>query len=63
MMRAVRKHTDCPGVLLYSDRGLRAPVQMPDGTLVNREKKTKMVYCKDEDRRGRYPHDRFDFLG
>jgi RNA-directed DNA polymerase len=135
MMRAVRKHTDCPWVLLYIDRWLRAPVQMPDGTLVNREKgtpqggvvspllanlflhytfdvwmqrhhpdipferyaddavchcrtegqaqslrqaleqrftecrlelhpqKTKMVYCKDEDRRGSYPNERFDFLG
>jgi Reverse transcriptase (RNA-dependent DNA polymerase) len=25
--------------------------------------KTKIVYCKDEDRRGSYPHERFDFLG
>lgn len=30
-MRAVRKHTDCPWVLLYIDRWLKAPVQMPDG--------------------------------
>ena len=37
MMRAVRKHTDCPWVLLYIARWLRAPVQMPDGTLVPRE--------------------------
>jgi RNA-directed DNA polymerase len=135
LMRAVRKHTDCPWVLLYIDRWLRAPVQMPDGTLVNREKgtpqggvvspllanlflhytfdmwmqrhqpdipferyaddavchcrtegqaqslrqeleqrfaecrlelhpqKTKIVYCKDADRRGSYPNERFDFLG
>jgi RNA-directed DNA polymerase len=135
MRRAVRKHTDCPWVLWYIDRWLRAPVQMPDGTLVNREKgtpqggvvspllanlvwhytvdvwrqrhhpdipferyaeeagchcrtegqaqslrqeleqrvtecrlerppqKTKIVYCKDEDRRGSYPHERFDLLG
>src|SRR5262245_53941400 len=40
MMRAVRKHTDCPWVLLYIERWLRAPVQMPDGTLVNRENGT-----------------------
>ena len=40
MMRAVRKHTDCPWVLLYIERWLKAPVQMPDGTLVNREKGT-----------------------
>jgi group II intron reverse transcriptase/maturase len=135
LMRAVRKHTDCPWVLLYIERWLRVPVQMPDGTLVNREKgtpqggvvspllanlflhytfdvwmqrhhpdipferyaddavchcrteaqaqslrqeleqrfaecrlelhpqKTKIVYCKDDDRRGTYPNDRFDFLG
>ena len=29
LMRAVRKHTDCPWVLLYIDRWLKAPVQMP----------------------------------
>jgi RNA-directed DNA polymerase len=135
MMRAVRKHTDCPWVLLYIERCLKAPVQMPDGTVVNREKgtpqggvispllanlflhytfdvwmarqhpdipferyaddavchcrteaqaqslrkeleqrfaecrlelhpqKTKIVYCKDDDRRGNYPHEKFDFLG
>jgi len=36
----VRKHTDCPWVLLYIDRWLKAPVQMPDGSLVGREKGT-----------------------
>jgi RNA-directed DNA polymerase len=25
--------------------------------------KTKVVYCKDDDRRGDYPDQRFDFLG
>jgi len=25
--------------------------------------KTRIIYCKDEDRRGEYPHTRFDFLG
>lgn len=25
--------------------------------------KTKIVYCKDEDRRGQYPNEKFDFLG
>ncbi len=25
--------------------------------------KTKIVYCKDDDRRGRYAHEKFDFLG
>ena len=40
LMRAVRRHTDCPWVLLYVERWLQAPVLMPDGTLVCREKGT-----------------------
>ena len=135
LMRAVRKHTDCPWVLLYIDRWLKAPVQMPDGSIVGRDRgtpqggvispllanlflhyafdmwmcrnfpdipferyaddaichcrseaqattlraaldarftdcgltlhpdKTKIVYCKDESRRGAYPTFKFDFLG
>jgi group II intron reverse transcriptase/maturase len=135
LMRAVRKHTDCPWVLLYLERWLRAPVQMADGSLISRERgtpqggvvsallanlflhyafdrwmrrnypgipferyaddaichcrsgdqaqalraslekrfaecglrlhpeKTKIVYCKDDDRRGDYPNQKFDFLG
>ena len=135
LMRAVRRHTDCTWVLLYLQRWLKAPVSMPDGTLVSREKgtpqgavvspvlanlflhyafdrwmkehypeipferyaddaichcrsetqvrtlraalgerfavcklelhptKTKIVYCKDANRRGRYPIQQFDFLG
>ena len=34
LMRAVRRHTDCPWVLLYLERWLRAPVSMPDGNLL-----------------------------
>ena len=135
LMRAVRKHTDCPWVLLYIERWLQAPVQMADGSLVARERgtpqggvispilsnlflhyafdiwmtrnhptipferyaddaichcrseaearalltrletrfaecgltlhpdKTKIVYCKDDDRRGNFPDHKFDFLG
>ena len=135
LLRAVRKHTDCPWVLLYIERWLKAPVQLEDGTLEPREKgtpqgsvispllsnlflhytfdhwmarnypgvpferfaddalchcvseeqarelrdalearfaecglqlhpeKTKIVYCKDDDRRGNFPHEKFDFLG
>jgi RNA-directed DNA polymerase len=37
-MRAVRRHTDCTWVLLYLERWLKAPVSMPDGTLVDRER-------------------------
>ena len=40
LMRAVRKHTDCPWVLLYIERWLKAPVQMPDGSLAVRERGT-----------------------
>jgi RNA-directed DNA polymerase len=40
LMRAVRKHTDCPWVLLYIERWLKAPVQMADGSLVARERGT-----------------------
>lgn len=40
LMRAVRKHTSCPWVLLYIDRWLKAPVRMPDGSLVGRERGT-----------------------
>jgi len=38
LMRAVRKHTDSKWLLLYIERWLTAPVQIADGTLVNREK-------------------------
>ena len=135
LMRAVRRHTDCPWVLLYIERWLKAPVQMADGSLIGRDtgtpqggvispllanlflhytfdlwmqrnhpdipferfaddaichcrseeqtralrisleqrftecgltlhpEKTKIVYCKDDDRRGTYPDKKFDFLG
>ena len=135
LLRAVRRHTDCPWVLLYVERWLKAPVQLEDGTLEPREKgspqgsvispllanlflhytfdcwmtkhypdvpferfaddalchcvsaeqakklrealekrfaecglqlhpeKTKIVYCKDDDRRGKFLHEKFDFLG
>lgn len=135
LMQAVLRHTDERWLLLYLPRWLSAPMQMPDGTLVPREKgtpqgspispllanlfmhhafdlwmarehpgcpferyaddvivhcdserqarellagiaqrlaecglelhpdKTKIVYCKDADRRGDYEHTSFDFLG
>jgi RNA-directed DNA polymerase len=135
LMRALRRHTNCKWVLLYVKRWLVAPVCMPDGALVSRDRgtpqgavvspilanlflhyafdqwmsrsypsvlferyaddvichckseaqakqlraeldarlaacklqlhpeKTKIVYCKDDNRRGSYPVQRFDFLG
>ena len=135
MMRALRRHTDQKWVLLYVERWLKAPVEMPDGELQKRDRgtpqggvvspllanlflhyafdmwmarnypgipferyaddvvchcrskgeaerlrealerrftqcgltmhpeKTKMVYCKDEDRGGEHPTTTFDFLG
>jgi RNA-directed DNA polymerase len=135
LMRAVRKHTDCKWILLYIERWLKAPVQLEDGTRMDRDKgspqgsvvspllanlflhyaldewmrknhpdtpferyaddavfhckteaeaqalktsiekrlaecklelhpeKTKVVYCKDDKRKGDYPNEKFDFLG
>jgi RNA-directed DNA polymerase len=135
IMRAVKKHTNVEWILLYIERWLKAPVQLEDGTLVERErgtpqgsvvspllanlfmhhafdkwmqekhpyapferyaddavvhckseqqakyvlnaiakrlsecklelhpKKTRIVYCKDKNRKGSYKNERFDFLG
>jgi len=135
LLKAVWKHTECKWVRLYIERWLKAPMQMPDGTLVQRTKgtpqggvvspvlanlflhyafdlwmgrmfpgvlwcryaddglvhcrteqqaqaikaaltarfaecglelhpdKTRIVYCKDGSRKGRYPNTQFDFLG
>jgi len=135
LLKAVAHHTDERWVLLYIERWLTAPMQIPDGTLVAREKgtpqgspispllanlfmhyafdrwmarehpdspferyaddivahcdteeqarvlraaiadrlgalglelhpdKTKIVYCKDANRRGQAEHTSFDFLG
>jgi len=40
LMKAVQKHTDNPWVILYIQRWLRAPFQMPDGTVKERIKGT-----------------------
>ncbi|OBQ95793.1 hypothetical protein A9K66_24565 [Mesorhizobium sp. AA23] len=40
LMRAVRKHTDCPWVLMYIERWLKAPVQMADGSLIGGDRGT-----------------------
>ena len=40
LLRAVRKHTTCPWVLLYVERWLTAPVMMEDGSLVQRDRGT-----------------------
>jgi RNA-directed DNA polymerase len=40
MMKAVAHHTDEAWVLLYISRWLTAPMQMPDGAIVTREKGT-----------------------
>lgn len=135
LMQAVKKHTDCKWVLLYIQRWLKVPVQLPDGSLVERDKgtpqggvispllanlflhyvfdkwmerkfpsipferyaddiichcvseqqakfvleairrrmvkcklelhpeKTRIVYCKNDWRKGNYAHEKFDFLG
>ena len=38
LLRAVRKHTECKWVIFYIKRWLKAPLQLPDGTLVERTK-------------------------
>jgi RNA-directed DNA polymerase len=135
MLKAVRHHTNCPWVVLYIDRWLKAPVQLEDGSVVLRTsgtpqggvvspvlanlflhyafdmwmkrtyphipferyaddaichcksaeearalwcaladrlaacklvlhpEKTKIVYCKDANRRDDFPNQMFDFLG
>jgi len=40
VLRAVSKHTDLRWVLLYVQRWLQAPLQMPDGTLTRRDRGT-----------------------
>ncbi|MCA1704941.1 MAG: group II intron reverse transcriptase/maturase, partial [Actinobacteria bacterium] len=40
MLKAVSKHTDLRWVLLYVERWLQAPLQMQDGTLVQRDRGT-----------------------
>ncbi|MGC1294750.1 MAG: reverse transcriptase domain-containing protein [Alloacidobacterium sp.] len=40
LLRAVRKHVKCPWALLYIDRWLKAPMELKDGTLVERTKGT-----------------------
>jgi group II intron reverse transcriptase/maturase len=135
LLRAVRRHTGCPWVLLYVERWLKAPMQREDGVIEPRDagtpqggvispilanlflhyafdmwmartwpavpferyaddaichcrtreeaealqlalqerfaacrlvlhpQKTKIVYCKDTNRKGTYPVVTFDFLG
>jgi RNA-directed DNA polymerase len=135
LLKAVEKHTECKWVRLYIERWLKAPMQLADGTLVQRTKgtpqggvvspvlanlflhyafdlwmgrtfpgvlwcryaddglihcktekqaqaikaaltarfaecglelhpdKTRIVYCKDGSRKGKYPNTKFDFLG
>ena len=134
-MKAIRKHTDSPWIILYIQRWLTAPFQMPDGSVQERTRgtpqggvvspvisnlflhyafdtwmdrthpsnpfaryaddavihcksrldaqllkeslgkrlnecglelhptKTRIVYCKDRDRKGNLPDISFDFLG
>ncbi len=40
MMHAVRKHTDCPWMLLYIERWLKAPVEAEEGSTLARERGT-----------------------
>jgi len=46
-------------------RGVRAAIaaRLQECGLELHPEKTKVVYCKDEDRRRTYPNEKFDFLG
>ena len=46
-------------------KALRASLERRFGEcgLTLHPEKTKIVYCKDDDRRGDYPNQKFDFLG
>ena len=48
MLKAVRRHTNCPWVLLYIERWLKAPVQMEDGSVV--------LHCGNSAGWGEKPH-------
>jgi RNA-directed DNA polymerase len=135
LMKAVKKHTDNQWVILYIERWLKTPMQLPDGSLLEKTRgtmqggvispvlsnlflhyvfdswmgrnrkdtpwcryaddglahcrtqleaeqllselkarfaecglelhsdKTKIIYCKDSNRKGTYPINQFDFLG
>jgi len=40
MMHAVRKHTDCPWMLLFIERWLKSPAEAEDGTPITRDRGT-----------------------
>ena len=40
LMKAVRLHTDVKWVVLYIERWLKAPISMPDGSLIHPQKGT-----------------------
>ena len=40
LLKAVRKHTDIKWMILYIERWLKAPMQLPDGSLVERTQGT-----------------------
>src|SRR6202140_5678073 len=46
-------------------QGIRAAIaaRLKECGLELHPEKTKVVYCKDEDRRRTYPNEKFDFLG
>lgn len=37
VLEMVKKHTDCRWILIYIERWLKAPIQMEDGTLIQRD--------------------------
>lgn len=75
LMKAIKKHTDCPFERYADDavchcrteleaNQLKADLEARFGDcgLELHPEKTKIVYCKDEDRKGNYAVMKFDFL-
>lgn len=67
---AVRFERYCDDVIVHAAsekqaRELREAIagRLAECGLELNEQKTRIVYCKDADRRGSYEHERFDFLG
>lgn len=46
LMKAVRKHTNNKWILLYIERWLKVPMQMMDGTIINRTWGESFKVCK-----------------
>lgn len=61
LMKAVRKHTDCKWALLYIERWLKVPMQLPNGEMKARDKGTPQGGCISPLLSNLFMHYVFDF--